>query len=85
MDVASKLAQLRAVVHCAGRGATVQMVEHDGQPGSLELFETILRVNVIGTYNVLRLAAARCRTADSRASWNARRPSRSAPRLKAPP
>ncbi len=59
VDVASKLAPLRAVVHCAGRGGTVRVVERDGQPGSLELFETILRVNVIGTYNVLRLAAAR--------------------------
>jgi NAD(P)-dependent dehydrogenase (short-subunit alcohol dehydrogenase family) len=58
VDVAAGLAPLRAVVHCAGRGGTVRVVERDGQPGSPELFEEILRVNVIGTWNVLRLAAA---------------------------
>lgn len=55
---AAGLAPLRAVVHCAGRGGTVRVVERDGQPGSPDLFEEILRVNVIGTWNVLRLAAA---------------------------
>jgi len=58
VDMAAGLAPLRAVVHCAGRGGTVRVVERDGQPGSPELFEEILRVNVIGTWNVLRLAAA---------------------------
>jgi NAD(P)-dependent dehydrogenase (short-subunit alcohol dehydrogenase family) len=58
VDTAAALAPLRAVVHCAGRGGTVRVVERDGQPGPAELFETILRVNVIGTWNVLRLAAA---------------------------
>jgi NAD(P)-dependent dehydrogenase (short-subunit alcohol dehydrogenase family) len=56
--VAADLAPLRAVVHCAGRGGTVRVVQRDGQPGSLADFETILRVNVLGTWNVLRLAAA---------------------------
>jgi NAD(P)-dependent dehydrogenase (short-subunit alcohol dehydrogenase family) len=56
--MAADLAPLRAVVHCAGRGGTVRVVERDGQPGSPEVFEEILRVNVIGTWNVLRLAAA---------------------------
>jgi NAD(P)-dependent dehydrogenase (short-subunit alcohol dehydrogenase family) len=58
VKLAADLAPLRAVVHCAGRGGTVRAVERDGQPGSLELFEEIIRVNVIGTWNVLRLAAA---------------------------
>ena len=58
VGVAAGLAPLRAVVHCAGRGGTVRVVGRDGQPGPLELFEEILRVNVIGTWNVLRLAAA---------------------------
>ena len=34
------------------------MLERDGSPGPLDLFETVLRVNVIGTWNVLRLTAA---------------------------
>jgi NAD(P)-dependent dehydrogenase (short-subunit alcohol dehydrogenase family) len=59
LDVAESLAPLRALVHCAGRGGTVRLVERDGSPGSLELYETIIRINLVGTFNVLRLAAAR--------------------------
>jgi NAD(P)-dependent dehydrogenase (short-subunit alcohol dehydrogenase family) len=58
VDAAAGLAPLRAVVHCAGRGGTVRVLEKDGSPGPLELFETVLRVNVVGTYNVLRFAAS---------------------------
>lgn len=59
LDLAEDLAPLRALVHCAGRGGTVRLVERDGSPGSLEMYEQIVRINLIGTYNVLRLAAAR--------------------------
>jgi len=55
---AADRAPLRAVVHCAGRGGTVRVLQKDGSPGDLELFETVLRVNLVGTYNVLRLAAS---------------------------
>ena len=52
-------APLRAVVHCAGRGGPVRVVEKDGSPGSLEKLHRMVNVNLIGTFNVLRLAAAR--------------------------
>ena len=55
---AADRAPLRAVVHCAGRGGTVRVLQKDGRPGDLELFETVLRVNLVGTYNVLRFAAS---------------------------
>jgi NAD(P)-dependent dehydrogenase (short-subunit alcohol dehydrogenase family) len=55
---AAERAPLRAVVHCAGRGGTVRVLQKDGSPGDLELFETVLRVNLVGTYNVLRFAAS---------------------------
>ena len=58
-DAAQARAPLRGLVHCAGYGGPVRLVEKDGQPGSLEKFEAIVRINVIGTFNVLRLAAAR--------------------------
>jgi NAD(P)-dependent dehydrogenase (short-subunit alcohol dehydrogenase family) len=58
VDVAASRAPLRAAVHCAGRGGTVRILDREGQPGSADLFETILRVNVMGTFNLLRLAAA---------------------------
>jgi NAD(P)-dependent dehydrogenase (short-subunit alcohol dehydrogenase family) len=59
LDAAESQAPLRAVVHCAGRGGPVRLVEKDGSPGSLETYTAIINVNLIGTFNVLRLAAAR--------------------------
>jgi NAD(P)-dependent dehydrogenase (short-subunit alcohol dehydrogenase family) len=49
---------LRAVVHCAGRGGAVRVVDKNGDPGSLEQYEAVVRVNLIGSFNVLRLTAA---------------------------
>jgi NAD(P)-dependent dehydrogenase (short-subunit alcohol dehydrogenase family) len=59
LDAAERLAPLRALIHCAGIGGSVRLIEKDGEPGSLEKFESIVRVNLIGTFNSLRLAAAR--------------------------
>jgi NAD(P)-dependent dehydrogenase (short-subunit alcohol dehydrogenase family) len=56
---AAERAPLRALVHCAGRGGAVRVVERDGSPGSLEKYADIVTVNLIGTFNALRLAAAR--------------------------
>ncbi|GGZ17258.1 SDR family NAD(P)-dependent oxidoreductase [Novosphingobium colocasiae] len=58
-NAAEQIAPLRVVVNCAGRGGTVRVVEKTGDPGSLELFEEIVRVNLIGTFNVLSQGAAR--------------------------
>jgi NAD(P)-dependent dehydrogenase (short-subunit alcohol dehydrogenase family) len=59
LDLAERRGPLRALVHCAGRGATVRVVERDGSPGSLETYQSIVAVNLVGTFNALRLAAAR--------------------------
>lgn len=58
-DQAEALGTLRGVVHCAGRGGTERIVGKDGSAASLEFFEEVVRVNLIGSFNVLRLAAAR--------------------------
>ena len=58
-DAAQALGVMRALVHCAGVGGAVRLVEKDGQPGSLEKFESVVRINLVGTFNTLRLAAAR--------------------------
>jgi NAD(P)-dependent dehydrogenase (short-subunit alcohol dehydrogenase family) len=55
---ASELAPLRATVHCAGRGGPLRVVDKNGVPGSLEHYESIVRINLVGSFNVLRLAAA---------------------------
>lgn len=56
---AARPGPLRVVVHCAGRGGTVRILKRDGSPAPMELFETVVRVNLFGTYNVLRFAAAK--------------------------
>ncbi|MDF3881879.1 SDR family NAD(P)-dependent oxidoreductase [Cupriavidus basilensis] len=58
-DAADALGTMRALIHCAGVGGPVRLVEKDGQPGSLEKYESIVRINLVGTFNTLRLAAAR--------------------------
>ncbi|MEV0692560.1 SDR family NAD(P)-dependent oxidoreductase [Streptomyces sp. NPDC050388] len=59
LDAAEAAAPLRAVVHCAGRGGPVRLVNRDGSPGSLETYSEIVQINLVGSFNVLRLAAAR--------------------------
>lgn len=59
LDAAEATGPLRAVVHCAGKGKRVRLVERDGNPGSLETYQEVVNVNLVGTFNVLRLAAAR--------------------------
>ncbi|HEX6687276.1 MAG TPA: SDR family NAD(P)-dependent oxidoreductase [Solirubrobacterales bacterium] len=48
---------LRVSVCCAGIGWAERVAHKDG-PHNLELFSNVIKVNLIGTFNVLRLAAA---------------------------
>jgi NAD(P)-dependent dehydrogenase (short-subunit alcohol dehydrogenase family) len=48
---------LRGVVNCAGVAIAEKTVGRDG-PHSLESFKRVIGVNLIGTFNVVRLAAA---------------------------
>jgi NAD(P)-dependent dehydrogenase (short-subunit alcohol dehydrogenase family) len=61
LDAACELdGALRGVVHCAGRGGDrVRILDRAGKPGPIEAFAEVVRVNLIGTYNILRLAAER--------------------------
>jgi NAD(P)-dependent dehydrogenase (short-subunit alcohol dehydrogenase family) len=58
VEVARAVAPLRTLVHCAGRGGRSRVVERDGTPGDMGVFEEIVRINLIGSYNVLSIAAA---------------------------
>ena len=49
---------LHIVVNCAGVGFPGRVLTRDGEPNDLERFEFVVRVNLIGTFNVIRLAAA---------------------------
>jgi NAD(P)-dependent dehydrogenase (short-subunit alcohol dehydrogenase family) len=50
---------LHVAVNCAGIGTAGRTVDKTGKPFELKLFELTLRVNLLGTFNVIRLAAAR--------------------------
>ena len=58
LDAASGLGPLRLVVSCAGIAPPGRVVGRNG-PHDLALFERVVRVNLIGTFNVMRLAAER--------------------------
>ena len=47
---------LRIVVNCAGVGRVGRILGRNG-PHDLELFRTVIMVNLLGTFNVTRLAA----------------------------
>jgi len=59
LDVAESLGPLRVLVHCAGRGGPVRLLDKEGKPGSLEAYTNIININLIGTFNTLRLVAER--------------------------
>ncbi|KAF1853689.1 hypothetical protein Lal_00006939 [Lupinus albus] len=54
----------RILINCAGIGGAKRMVGKDGSPMPLEDFSRIVNVNLIGTFNVIRLAAARMAAAE---------------------
>jgi NAD(P)-dependent dehydrogenase (short-subunit alcohol dehydrogenase family) len=55
---ASEPGPLRIAVNCAGIGVAAKVVGRDGSPHDLEMFKRVIGVNLIGTFNMLRLAAA---------------------------
>lgn len=63
LDAAATLGTLRVVVNCAGIGSAVKTVGKTG-PFPLEAFSKVVQVNLIGTFNVIRLAAERISQVD---------------------
>ncbi len=58
VDAAMEMGPLRALVNCAGIGPPGRTVDRDGNPHDLGHFETVLRINLTGTFNCIRIAAA---------------------------
>lgn len=55
---AESLGPLRVVVSCAGVGWAARTLDKTGKPHDFDLFKTVIGVNLIGTFNVLRLGAS---------------------------
>ncbi|WP_426322212.1 SDR family NAD(P)-dependent oxidoreductase [Microbacterium sp. E-13] len=64
---AAASAPLRVVVNCAGIAPPAKVLDRDGTPTPLAGFERIVRVNLIGTYNVIAQASAVMATTDAAA------------------
>jgi NAD(P)-dependent dehydrogenase (short-subunit alcohol dehydrogenase family) len=63
LDVADSLGPLRIVVNCAGTGDAIRVLsKHGVYP--LEKFRRIVNINLVGTFNVLRLGAERIAKTD---------------------
>jgi NAD(P)-dependent dehydrogenase (short-subunit alcohol dehydrogenase family) len=58
VEQAASLAPLRIAVSCAGIAPASRVAGRDG-PHDLDLFARVIRVNLVGTFNLLRLAAAK--------------------------
>jgi NAD(P)-dependent dehydrogenase (short-subunit alcohol dehydrogenase family) len=63
LDVARELGTLRIAVSCAGLGPAAKVLSRHG-PMPLEDFAKVVTVNLIGTFNLVRLAAARIAAAE---------------------
>lgn len=57
VDAAAQMGPLRGVVHCAGIVLARRALGRSG-PHNLESFARVIQINLIGTFNVARLAAA---------------------------
>lgn len=64
IDAAMELGSLRVLVNAAGIGAAGRTIDRHNQPLDLGYFERVIRVNLIGSFNCLRLAAAQMATTD---------------------
>jgi NAD(P)-dependent dehydrogenase (short-subunit alcohol dehydrogenase family) len=55
---ASEMAPLRALVNSAGIGRAARTIDRNNDPMPQKDFELVVRVNLLGTFNMLRLSAA---------------------------
>jgi NAD(P)-dependent dehydrogenase (short-subunit alcohol dehydrogenase family) len=58
VNAASSMGRFIAAINCAGIGAGQRVLNRDGSPHDLDAFQKVINVNLVGTFNVLRLAAA---------------------------
>lgn len=55
---AVEMAPLRVLVNCAGIGWPARTIDKNGNPHDLEVFRKVVDINLIGTFNCIRLAAS---------------------------
>lgn len=58
VEAATEMGPLRVLVNCAGIGPPQRTVNRDGSPHDLLQFQKVIAINLVGTFNCIRLAAA---------------------------
>jgi NAD(P)-dependent dehydrogenase (short-subunit alcohol dehydrogenase family) len=58
-DAAEELGPVRVVVNCAGIGTPARVLTREGKAAPLDAYRRIVDVNLVGSFNVLRLGAER--------------------------
>jgi NAD(P)-dependent dehydrogenase (short-subunit alcohol dehydrogenase family) len=58
VSAAVEMGPLRALVNCAGVGWPGRTIDKNGTPLDLEAFRSVVNINLIGTFNCIRLAAS---------------------------
>ncbi|MCL4165550.1 UNVERIFIED_CONTAM: hypothetical protein GTU68_035661, partial [Idotea baltica] len=53
-----ELGALKSLVNCAGIGWAARTIGKTGEPHDLDLFQTVININLVGTFNCIRLAAS---------------------------
>jgi len=57
-EAAGRFGAIHVCVNCAGIGSAMRTVDREGRPFDLRVFRKTVEINLIGTFNVLRLAAS---------------------------
>ncbi len=58
VDAAVEMAPLRVLINCAGIGWPGRTIDKNGTPHDLTVFKKVIEINLVGTFNCIRLAAS---------------------------
>jgi 3-hydroxyacyl-CoA dehydrogenase / 3-hydroxy-2-methylbutyryl-CoA dehydrogenase len=57
-QIVDRFGRLSVAVNCAGIAPAFKLVDRSGQPAALDRFTDVIAVNLVGTFNVMRVAVA---------------------------
>jgi len=58
INIADGLGPIRVLVNCAGIGPPMRTLARDGSPHDLGRFRKVIEINLVGTFNTIRVAAS---------------------------
>ncbi|MEY2469421.1 MAG: hypothetical protein QOF21_2119 [Actinomycetota bacterium] len=64
VEQASSNGPLRVAVNCAGLGIAIRTINKDNSPHDPKMFRMLIDINLIGTFNVMTLAASKMAATD---------------------